>query len=71
VSACKTGCGRRQNSETVFCDERDVLWEASPESFHRGLPYPDPRGQVALVDFCNRLRAENNNGCRSDPHPVL
>lgn len=64
MSACKTGCG----SECAgwFCDACDVAWRESGERRREEGIYSEARSSagygtcadVALVDFCNRVRAE-------------
>lgn len=57
VSACKTGCGKEAD-RGVLCATCAEEWLGSPEfnRFHE-MP-PGPRRDVAVVDFCNRVRAE-------------
>lgn len=59
MSACATGCGRDALPEHFLCPTCNGLWLTSEEGQYPGR-------HTALVDFCNRARAErqvrNNEG---------
>lgn len=57
MSACKTGCGRDALAEHFLCPTCHGLWVTSPETKRASNP-------TVLVDFCNRVRAERQNGAR-------
>jgi hypothetical protein len=63
---CKTGCGREAEAHSAFCYACGTLWAAAPENDRRcaqarlGLG-GDQAFDRALVDFCNRVRAERQN----------
>lgn len=64
MSACKTGCG--QDAKEYLCKECEAAWQDSGERLRNlgalGEDWPDERRaarmEVALVDFCDRMRAE-------------
>ena len=61
MSACKTGCGRPMNEDAYTCYVCSMAWAASLENA-RGYRWPDPRGAIAFMDFCTRVRLERQNG---------
>lgn len=70
MSACKAGCGWDAPSGTL-CTACGVQWDASSESTMRVNGIYDENGDeertfrrhaAALADFCNRVRAERQNG---------
>lgn len=61
MSACKTGCGRDTGKATLCVDCLEE-WADSTEE-RRGTQAATPEARaVALTDFCNRIRAERQNG---------
>lgn len=67
MNACPTGCGWRVAEPEWFCEACLSTWIASPERKRFFAVTGFEREQVALVDFCNRVRAERQNGGRNDP----
>lgn len=65
---CKTGCGESAPTGFVVCDPCSTRWQQSPERA-RTAYFDDVgearKGDVAFVDFCDRIRAERLNGGKS------
>jgi hypothetical protein len=66
MSACKTGCGRESRFEQWFCGECWDAWEASAERKRFYAQGPEAASDIAMTDFCTRIRAERLNGGRND-----
>lgn len=63
MSACKTGCGREQRGNSHLCPACEDEWADSPEATrYRFNIHNSVAAEVALVDFCARIRAERQNG---------
>jgi hypothetical protein len=68
VSACKTGCGRPTLPSSRLCDTCFDEWQTrgpgrESEQVRYTFYMHNPAAQaVALVDFCNRVRAERKPG---------
>jgi hypothetical protein len=68
---CKTGCGNAESAERApLCEDCAAVWDVSPERQRvAGIASETPGGRrgnghrcmVAVVDFCNRVRAERQN----------
>lgn len=64
MSACKACCGRE--TADVLCDACNEEWKNSSE-YQRAAKqnpsiHPNDFDRRALTDFCNRARAERQNG---------
>ena len=64
MSACKTGCGRSAHA-ACLCAVCSAMWASSAELKRSAAIAREATGTmkgerygVALVDFCNRVRAE-------------
>lgn len=66
MNQCKTGCGSAVDGGAL-CQECGQAWATSPEATRLHAIWRDQgqrlstRTNVALVDFCDRIRAERNN----------
>jgi hypothetical protein len=66
---CKTGCGKEADSGLPMCYRCRLRWSASPERNRAEVVQRTDtdevralrRQNVAVVDFCNRVRAERQN----------
>lgn len=55
---CKTGCGKEAVLGDYFCTACRFEWESSAERVRFHDVDSDDREGVAVMDFCNRVRAE-------------
>lgn len=68
MSACKTGCGQRNDTNGPICTWCADTWLTSAEiERYRFFVHNPAAAAAALVDFCNRVRAERNNGVSREP----
>lgn len=69
MSVCKTGCGATTGN--YLCHYCNESWKDSPEYRRAAKQNPDicprPSDYRALADFCNRTRAERQNGGSHGP----
>lgn len=67
MSACKTGCGVVVKDGITFCVTCFEEWSQSYEARRAEVAVMPAARNVALVDFCDRVRAERANKPKTIP----